>query len=426
MNKITNCSILILLVLMFTACGESPNGRKQVTLIPEGKLQAMGNNSFQELKHVNGHGGKCNMPTFEKAELIEKIRVLNCLYQISELVVDGTNEFEITMQAIVDLVPQAFEYPEKVAAAVLLGETRYQSLGFKSFESSAQKSIIVNDEVRGRLEIGCIENGSFALSAKGDCTIEENNLLEAVAKKVAYIIDRKETYDKRKTLEQQLRHADRLATIGQLAAGIAHELNNPLGDILGFAQLAANHPDLDESVYQDLVKIVKSTLFAREIIKKVLYFGRQTHPKEAQTDLNKLIGEWIDFFKTRCDKSGIEVVVETDEGLPTVNGDPAQLNQVFVNVVVNAIQAMPDGGTLIIKTLFQNGWVSILVADTGQGIEEENLEKIFLPFFTTKEVDEGTGLGLSVVYGIVNEHGGYVEVDSKKGQGSTFKIKFPI
>jgi signal transduction histidine kinase len=167
-------------------------------------------------------------------------------------------------------------------------------------------------------------------------------------------------------------------------------------------------------------------LYAREIIKKVLYFGRQTHPKETQTDLNKLIGEWIDFFESRCEKSGIQIVVERDEGLPIVNGDPAQLNQVLVNVVVNAIQAMPAGGTLTIKTMWQEGWVSILVEDTGQGIEEENMDKIFLPFFTTKEVDEGTGLGLSVVYGIVNEHGGSIEVDSKKGRGTTFEIKFPI
>jgi signal transduction histidine kinase len=362
----------------------------------------------------------------DKAELTEKIRVLNCLYQISELVVDGTNEFEKTIQAIVDLVPQAFEYPHKVAAAILLDDTRYQCPGFKSPKPSAQKSIIVNGVIRGHLEIGCIGDESFALSSEGDCTIEENNLLEAVTKKIAYIIERKEAFDKKKILEEQLRHADRLATIGQLAAGIAHELNNPLGDILGFAQLASKYPDLNEDVYHDLVKIVKSTLYAREIIKKVLYFGRQTHPMEAQTDLNKLIGEWIDFFESRCAKSGIRIVVERDERLPMVNGDPAQLHQVLVNVVVNAIQAMSSGGTLTIKTMRRDGWVSILVEDTGQGIEEENMDKIFLPFFTTKEVDEGTGLGLSVVYGIVNDHGGKIEVDSTKGRGSTFEIKFPV
>lgn len=378
--------------------------------------------------HLNGHGGARtgNMSTDEKAGLIEKIRILNCLYQISELVVDGTKAFEKTIQAIIDLVPQAFEYPEKVAATILLGETRYHSAGSTSVKPSAQISIIVNGDVRGRLEIGCIEDGSFALSAEGDCTLEENNLLEAVAKKVAYIIDRKEASDKKKSLEEQLRHADRLATIGQLAAGIAHELNNPLGDILGFAQLASKYPDLNEDVYQDLVKIVKSTLYAREIIKKVLYFGRQRHPKETQTDLNKLIDEWLDVFESRCAKSGIRIVVERDEALPKVTGDPAQLNQVLVNVVVNAIQAMPAGGTLTIRTMWREGWVSIIVDDTGQGIEEENMDKIFLPFFTTKEVDEGTGLGLSVVYGIVNEHGGTIEVDSKQGHGSTFEIKFPI
>jgi signal transduction histidine kinase len=348
------------------------------------------------------------------------------LYKISELVVDGNNAFEKTIQAIIDVVPQAFEYPEKVAAAILLNETRYQSPGYKSIKSSAQKSIVVNGEVRGHLKLGCIEDGPFNLSSDGACTLEENNFMNAVAKKVAYIIDRKEAFDKKKILEEQLRHADRLATIGQLAAGIAHELNNPLGDILGFAQLASNHPDLDEDVYQDLTKIVKSTLYAREIIKKILYFGRQTHPKEARTDLNKLIGEWIDVFKTRCEKNGIQIVVERDESLPTVNGDPAQLNQVLVNVVVNAIQAMPTGGTLTIKTMLQEGWVSIVVKDTGQGIEEEDLDKIFLPFFTTKEVDEGTGLGLSVVYGIVNEHNGRIEVDSKTGHGATFEVKFPI
>jgi len=362
-----------------------------------------------------------NITHDEKARLFEKIRVLNCLYQISELVVDGTNAFEKTIQAIVDLIPQAFEHPEKVAAAILLGEICYQSSDYASSKYSSHKPIVVRGEVRGRLEIGFIP-----LKSEQVCTIEENNFMEAVAKKIAYIIDRKEAFDKKKILEEQLRHADRLATIGQLAAGIAHELNNPLGDILGFAQLACKYPDLNEDVYQDLVKIVKSTLYAREIIKKVLYFGRQTHPREAKTDLNKLIGEWMDFFESRCAKSGIQIVVDMDENLPIVNGDPAQLNQVLINVVVNAIQAMPSGGTLTIKTMRKRDRASIIVQDTGQGIEEENKDKIFLPFFSTKEVDEGTGLGLSVVYGIVNEHGGSIEVSSKKGHGSTFDIMLPI
>jgi len=366
------------------------------------------------------------LPDDEKAALIGKIRILNCLYQISELVVDDTHAFDETIQAITDLVPQAFQYPDKIVVAIFVDRTRYRSSGFTPVTSTLQKPVVVNGDVRGHLQIGSLDNGTFALCSEGDCTAEENRMLETVARKIAYLIDRKEALNKKKILEEQLRHADRLATIGQLAAGIAHELNNPLGDILGFAQLASKYPDLNEDVYHDLVKIVKSTLYAREIIKKVLYFSRQTHPNEAYTDLNKLIGEWIDFFESRCAKSGIQIVVERDQALPIVNGDPAQLNQVFVNVVVNAIQAMPAGGILTIRTMHADGWVSILVKDTGEGIGEDNLDKIFLPFFTTKEIDEGTGLGLSVVYGIVNEHGGCINVVSQPGQGSAFEIKFPI
>jgi signal transduction histidine kinase len=362
----------------------------------------------------------------EKARLLEKIRVLNCLYQVSELVVDGTHAFEPTLQAIVDLMPQAFEYPDKVAVAVRMDDNRYHTAGFRLSDKTASKAIVIDGDIRGHLEIVCLDEGDAARNSEAYCTFEENRLMEAVAKKIAYMIERKEAFDRKRHLEKQLRHADRLSTIGQLAAGIAHELNNPLGDILGFAQLASNSPDLNDDVYHDLVKIVKSTLYAREIIKKVLYFSRQTHPREAQTDLNHMINEWMDFFESRCNQSGIEIAVEMDDSLPVVTGDPAQLNQVLINVVVNAIQAMPAGGVLTIKTTRNQDRVSLIVQDTGEGIGEEEQEKIFLPFFTTKEVDQGTGLGLSVVYGIVNEHGGRIEVYSQVGEGSTFKIELPI
>jgi signal transduction histidine kinase len=374
-----------------------------------------------------GNGDERDLETAdEKVNLNEKIRVLKCLYQISELVVEDSGGFDKTIQSIVDLVPRAFEYPEKVAAAINIGEQRFQSLGFDLTGDIVRRSIFINGESRGQLKIGCVEDGAFSLSTEGTCSIEENNLMEAVAKKVAYMIDRKEALDRKQLLEEQLKHADRLATIGQLAAGIAHELNNPLGDILGFAQLASSTPDLEETVYQDLVKIVKSTLYAREIIKKVLYFSRQTHPVEANADLNQIIGEWMDFFESRCAKNNIQVVLRLDQNLPMVKGDPAQLNQVLINVVVNAIQAMPDGGTLTITTQLSGSRVSLSIQDTGMGIEETVKDNIFLPFFTTKEVDQGTGLGLSVVHGIVQEHGGSIEVESQVGHGATFKIWLPL
>jgi len=359
-------------------------------------------------------------------KLIEKVRVLTCMYRIAQMAVDDSHSFDTTLQAIIDLIPQAFEHPERIAASIRFDKKFYQTPGFDSSQNRYEKDIVIKEDLRGRVEIGCIENGEAVLSAEKVYSAEEIKLMESAARKVAYIMERKEANEKKQALEEQLRHADRLATIGQLAAGFAHELNNPLGDILGFAQLASNYPDLPEQVYQDLVKIVKSTLYAREVIKKVLFFSRQTLPREAKANLNRLIEDWVDFFEFRCAQNNIEIVLEMDENLPSVTGDPAQLNQVLINLVVNAIHAMPEGGILTIKTTVKQDSISMLVQDTGQGISEDIKDKIFLPFFTTKEVDQGTGLGLSVVYGIVNEHGGTVHVDSQVGSGSIFEVELPI
>jgi len=356
-------------------------------------------------------------------ELLEKNRVLTCLYKIAQMAVDGTHSFDTTMQTIIELIPQAFEDPEKIAVGIQLEDKFYQTSEFNSSKNRYGKDIVVNGNVRGCVEVGRLNKGNVFPYKKKMYSIEEKNLMASTARKVAFIIERREANTKKVALEEQLRHADRLATIGQLAAGMAHELNNPLGDILGFAELVSTYPDLPEPVYQDLVKIVKSTLYAREVIKKVLLFGRQTQPCETKTNLNNLIEDWVEFFEFRCEKSNIEVLLDMDPNLPTVTGDPAQLSQVLVNIVVNAIHAMPEGGVLTIKTAIEAGGVSMFVKDTGLGIEEDIKDKIFLPFFTTKEVDQGTGLGLSVVYGIIKEHGGTVEVDSRVGKGSIFKIK---
>ncbi len=362
----------------------------------------------------------------KNCELLEKNRALTCLYRIAQIAVDDNLSFGAKLQAIIDLIPQAFEYPEKITASIRMDNKSYQTSGFESSCNRFTKNIIVQGDVRGCVEVGHLKNCDAASLKKKTHSAEEKNLIESAARKVAIIIDRKETNEKKQALEKQLRHADRLATIGQLAAGMAHELNNPLGDILGFAQLASNYPDLPEPAYQDLVKIVKSTLYAREVIKKVLLFSRQTQPREAKTNLNKLIDDWVDFIDFRCAQNDIEIVLKIDQNLPSVSGDTAQLNQVLINLVVNAIHAMPEGGILTIKAKQEPKAISMVVQDTGMGIEDHIKDKIFLPFFTTKDVDQGTGLGLSVVYGIIKEHGGTVTVDSQAGVGSTFEIKLPL
>lgn len=359
-------------------------------------------------------------------DLLEKNRILTCRYRIAQMVVDESHSFDATLQNIINLIPHAFENPGNMAAVVRYDDKSYQTTGFNASQDRYGKEITIKGDVRGCLEIGRLEIGENTHNDKTIYSAEEQKLLESAARKVAYIIDRKEANERKEALEEQLRHADRLATIGQLAAGIAHELNNPLSDILGFAQLAINYPDLPEQIYQDLTKIVKSTLYAREVIKKILLFGRQSLPHEGKVNLNRLIEDWVDFFEFRCKQNDIRIELKMDPDLPSITGDPSQLNQVLINLVVNAIHAMPEGGTLTIRTVIDPDGISMRVQDTGLGIHGDIKDKIFLPFFTTKEVDQGTGLGLSVVYGIINEHGGTVTVDSQVGMGSTFEIKLPF
>ena len=239
------------------------------------------------------------------------------------------------------------------------------------------------------------------------------------------IIEGHEAAEYKARVQEQLRHADRLVTIGQLAAGVAHELNEPLGGILGFAQLIQKSCELPEQSKRDLEKIVLASLHAREIVKKLLIFARQMPAKVGEVNLNKLVKEGLYFIESRFAKEGIEYEVKLSDDMPNIIADMSQLHQVLVNLTVNAIQAMPNGGKLTIQTYFDFDNVTLVVEDTGVGMSEEIIKQIFIPFFTTKDDAHGTGLGLPVVHGIVISHGGTIDVESKSGVGSKFIVKLP-
>ncbi|MFH1226927.1 MAG: ATP-binding protein [Planctomycetota bacterium] len=227
-------------------------------------------------------------------------------------------------------------------------------------------------------------------------------------------------------MQEQIRHSDRLATIGQLSAGVAHELNEPLSNILGFAQLVSKIPGLPKVAEHDIDKIINYSLHAREIVKKLLMFSRQMPTKKAWISINQVVQDGLYFLKSRCEKEGIELIRLLDPELPEIYADQAQLHQVLVNLVVNAIQAMPNGGKITIKTLVSGDHILLIVEDTGIGMSNEIMKKIFIPFFTTKEVGQGTGLGLSLAHGIITTHGGVINVGSRVNSGSRFEVKLPI
>lgn len=226
--------------------------------------------------------------------------------------------------------------------------------------------------------------------------------------------------------QEQLFQAEKLIAVGQLAAGVAHEINNPIGVILGFAQVLLKKFSEDDSVYKPLKTVEKEALRCKNIIQNLLDFARRSEIVLRLVNVNRVLEDSCALMEHKFSLQNVKVIKGYDPNLPEVLADENQLQQVFVNIILNAYQAMPEGGELRITTRTVGKEVQILFSDTGVGISPENLNRIFDPFFTTKDVGEGTGLGLSVSYGIIERHGGSIEVESRVGVGTTFTVKLPI
>jgi PAS domain S-box-containing protein len=229
----------------------------------------------------------------------------------------------------------------------------------------------------------------------------------------------------RNELERRLVQADKLSSIGLLAAGVAHEVNTPLAVISTYAQMLAKQISGDEQKAPLLEKIARQTFRASEIVNSLLNFSRTSPTEFVAVDLNKVIRETLTLVEHQLLQASVEVKLLFDEKLPRVKGNGGKLQQVFLNLILNARDAMEAGGQLAVRTSASDGLVRVTVADTGAGITPENLARIFDPFFTTKGARKGTGLGLSVSYGIVREHGGDIEVESTQGAGTRFHLSFP-
>jgi two-component system NtrC family sensor kinase len=243
--------------------------------------------------------------------------------------------------------------------------------------------------------------------------------------------------------QAQLIQSEKMSAIGQLAAGVAHELNNPLGGILGYAQftlekLHKNSPDKTTSKEIDsyiryVADIELQARRCKTIVQNLLRFSRSSRTVEfEEVNVNQTLEQTLSFVEHQLRISQIELKVQLSDELPVILGNAGQLQQVFTNLIINAMHASSQGATITLATRYCRalgqfgGTVEVAVTDTGHGIARENLKKIFEPFFTTKEVGKGTGLGLSVSYGIVKEHGGEITVESEVGQGSTFTVIIPV
>jgi signal transduction histidine kinase len=418
--------------------GKDINGYKSLAIIPfvinednEGLLQLKSLEpdffSRAEIEFYEGIAQSIGTAVDDRRaqfKLRERVKEMTCLYGIAKIASKTDLSTEQILKKIVDLFPPAMQYPEITEGRIILYGVPYTTEGFEESPYKLSADIVVDGVTCGAAEVFYKEE-KMSYEA-GLFLQEEQSLMDGVARQVGLIIENRLAEEERIRLQEQLRHADRLATIGQLAAGVAHEINEPLGAILGFAQFIGKAGDLPEQVKEDAGKIVNASLHVREIVKKLLIFASQMPTKKSAVNLNEIIEEGLLFLESRCAKEDVELVRVLSSGIPDIVADPGQLNQVLVNLVVNAIQSMPDGGTLTISTGVEDKYVYITVEDTGIGMSDEVKNRIFLPFFTTKEVGHGTGLGLPVVHGIVTSHGGTINVETELGKGSRFEVRLPI
>jgi hypothetical protein len=229
----------------------------------------------------------------------------------------------------------------------------------------------------------------------------------------------------RMRLEQQLQHSEKMASVGLLAAGVAHEVNTPLTGISSYTQMLRDRIETDDPRAELLEKIEKQTFRAAKIINNLLNFSRAAGSEFEPLDVNRVLLDVLSLVEHQLDASRIKVVREMAAELPMVRGNENRLQQVFFNLILNARDAMPSGGWLTLATRADDDAVVVEVRDTGTGIKREDIKRIYDPFFTTKGIGRGTGLGLSVSYGILQEHGGTIFVDSAPGQGTTFQVALP-
>jgi two-component system NtrC family sensor kinase len=230
--------------------------------------------------------------------------------------------------------------------------------------------------------------------------------------------------------ERRLVQAAKLAAVGEMAAGIAHELNNPLTTVSGFTELTMEEVPPDSRLHADLELVLREAHRATDVVRRLLDFARQSDSVRTRSDINEIVKEVLALVNHLLLTSGVQLTTNLPTGLPTVSVDRNQVKQVLLNLVHNALHAMSNGGELRISTTRRSrdhqDWVTVVISDTGIGISPENLERIFEPFFTTRAKEGGTGLGLSISYGIVAEHGGFIEAESKVGKGSIFSVWIPV
>ncbi len=359
--------------------------------------------------------------TTAEAKLKERVKELTCLYEVTSIIVNSDyDQLEISLEAIVYCLKRAWQFED--ATEVFLTVTGYeaQTDNYHEGMTAIRSNIKVFNKVDGMIVVG-YPTEKYSVS---DFLLEEQTLLNNVCLAVGNLIERKQIRDSEAATRRQMERADRLHILGEITAGIAHELNTPLANILGFAELL-QESIADRDAIRDLKKIMDNAIFSREIVKKLMFFACEMPQEMKMVIINPIIENVLKLLGPSLGQKKINLTKSFSNHAIELRADTVQLTQVLFNLIMNAIYYSPHRGLIAVTVTEKKSVIRIIITDEGEGIPLEIEDKVFEPFFTTKPMGEGSGLGLSVVHGIIKSHKGTIVHKPNKPKGTIFTVDFP-
>lgn len=353
-------------------------------------------------------------------KLEERIKELTCFYDLLTIM-QKEETFEEALPQFATIIASAFLYAPDAIVELKLEHYHFFSKPAPDETVYIQNKLIAFNETKGFIKVHYPKPNY----KKNAFIPEELLLLNKVAVEISTFCEKKIARDRNALFERNAAHFDRLSILGEITAGIAHELNTPIGNILGFAELIQKQ-DCNAQVINDVSKIVKSAIYSREIVKKLMFFSCDMPQNAERIKLRPLFIQVLILLEPNCKKSKVITKLIFDDDALEAQVDSVQLTQVLFNILINAIYAAPENSSITINVTHDNNNFYINIADQGKGIADSIKQKIFEPFFTTKPLGEGTGLGLSVVHGIIKSHKGSITAKDNLPTGAIMSLSLPL
>lgn len=369
-------------------------------------------------------------------DLGERLKELNCLYVISELIAREGSLKKI-IQETTTIIPLSWQYPEIACAQIILKDQKFTTDNFKKTAWQQTSDITVHSDIIGTVVVGYLKE--MPEENEGPFLKEERDLLTAITARLGETVEHRQIGKDKELLESQLWQSQKMEAIGTLAGGIAHDFNNILSAIFGYTGFAVENIPEGSSAQDDLKQVLLAANRAKDLVYQILSFSRQATQEIKLLKIQDIIKESLKLLRASI-PSTVEINQNIDVQCGTIISDPTQIHQVLMNFCTNAVHAMNETGVIGINLrevtlnakdiahkpeLVPGSYACLSISDTGIGMDPKTINRIFEPFYTTKEIDKGTGLGLSVIHGIVETHKGMITVDSELGKGSIFQVFFP-